>query len=52
LNSIYQAYENGSPKSIFPYEYDILEPQLQKPYKNQRRIGWKSFIEGYWGKEW
>jgi hypothetical protein len=35
-----------------PYEYDILDPTLHKAYRHQRRIGWNSFIEGYWAKEW
>jgi hypothetical protein len=35
-----------------PYEYDILEPSLQLAYSQQQRLGWASFIEGYWFQGW
>ncbi len=38
--------------NILPLKYDILEPSLSIAYRKQRRIGWRSFIEGFWTKEW
>jgi hypothetical protein len=38
--------------SLLPLEYDILEPTLIQAYRKQRRIGWRSFIEGYWAIDW
>jgi hypothetical protein len=35
-----------------PLSYDILEPDLAKAWSKQRRIGWTSFIEGFWVIEW
>jgi hypothetical protein len=37
---------------IIPYDYDILEPLLKQAYNQQRRIGWASFIEGFWSRSW
>jgi hypothetical protein len=39
-------------QELIPYDYDILEPSLVQAYKQQRRLGWASFIEGYWSSYW
>jgi hypothetical protein len=39
-------------QEFIPLEFNILEPTLQRAYSQQRRLGWASFIEGYWSKEW
>jgi hypothetical protein len=35
-----------------PFTYDILEPTLRKAWNKQRRIGWRSFLDGFWVLEW
>jgi hypothetical protein len=35
-----------------PLTYEILEPTLRQAWTKQCRIGWGSFIEGYWALEW
>jgi hypothetical protein len=35
-----------------PLSYDILEPLLLTAWRKQRRLSWKSFIEGFGAKEW
>jgi hypothetical protein len=35
-----------------PLTYGILEPHLKTAWSQQRQLGWKSFIEGYWSQEW
>jgi hypothetical protein len=39
-------------QELIPLEFEILEPSLQRAYSQQRHLGWASFIEGYWSKEW
>jgi hypothetical protein len=35
-----------------PLVYDILELTLCKAWNKQCRIGWKSFLDGFWVLEW